>query len=277
MKTNFNFFFCAIALAGSILGLNIGREGLTTPALFQTQHQGQGSVPQQLAQTLPEDYAPSGCRVARDRVGIYAEPSTLAESRGFLEQDDVVLLGSGSGPGWARIVAPETGWIQSKFLRGSTNTVCPPDLRQAIEEDEVRGVPDNQPNRNRTPEGLPKPVTPPIQPQAPKLPIQRSVNVQVPASVPAPGQGRVTRVARAICEVLPEEGLVVRDMPNTTSSRMIGNIQAGRYTFQFSNRRVERETSEGLREWIYITAPAKGWISSGFVNGGSNLQGEGCS
>lgn len=273
MKTNFNFFFWAIALAGSIVGLNRGLAGQAQAAPASVPVQMQNPI---LAQAASADYAPRGCRVTRDRVGIYAEPNNLEESRGLLEKDVTVLLGSGSGPGWARIVAPETGWIQSKFLRGNANTVCPPGFEASFENSgegsgENSGASPVTPRRGRTIDDLPRPVTPPILSRPPRPVIQQPANIQVP-----PSSGSVARVTRSLCEVIPEEGLIVRDTPTTVSSRVIGNIQAGRYTFQFSDRRLELETPEGLRQWVYITAPAKGWISTGFVNGGSNLLGEGC-
>ena len=87
-----------------------------------------------------------------------------------------------------------------------------------------------------------------------------------------PGNGVISR---AVCAVLPEEGLIVRDQPNLENSRIIGSIRPGNYTFQFTRDR--RTMGQQQRQWAYITAPAKGWISTGIVGDGSNLAGEGCS
>ncbi len=192
------------------------------------------------AETLAQGntiYAPEGCRITRDRIGIYEEPNTAQRARGILQQGVTVLLGLGSGDGWARITGPETGWVQAKFLKGSDSTPCPASLRPA--------------------------------PSIPQPPLPTEVGSPPSTSSPA-------RVQRAVCEVIPESGLVVRDTPVTPSSRIIGQIRPGRHTFQFSDRRLETETTEGLRQWVYITAPAKGWISTGFAGGGSNLSGSNC-
>ncbi|NJR69191.1 MAG: SH3 domain-containing protein [Synechococcales cyanobacterium CRU_2_2] len=250
MKIDFNVFAWGSPLAGLIFSfaptLAIAQSQTHLPTVFSIHHPTHspthsptngptnGSartrlIHQTLAQADPI-YAPEGCRITRERLGVYREPNTSEEATGILAKDVTVLLGSGSGDGWARIVSPRTGWVQGKFLRGGANTPCPAALRPPV----------------------PTPLTP---------------------SPPAPP---TSRVVRAVCEVIPEEGLIVRDTPVVAASRVIGQIRPGSHTFQFSNQRQETETPEGLRQWVYITAPAKGWISTGFTNGGSNLSGENC-
>ena len=178
-------------------------------------------------------YAPVGCRITREQIGVYQEPNVAEAALGVLAKEETITLGTGSGNGWARIVAPETGWVQAKFLRGGDATPCP--------------------------EG-----------QKPLAPVSSA-----PASVTAePFPETEGGVTRAVCAVLPEGGLIVRDQPNLSGSRVIGSIRPGNYTFQFTGRRTDAGDSQ--RQWAYITAPAKGWVSTGIVGGGANLSGEGC-
>lgn len=183
-------------------------------------------------------YAPVGCRITRDQIGVYQEPNLAEAALGVLAKEETITLGTGSGNGWARIVAPQTGWVQAKFLRGGDATPCP-----AGQE----------------------PVVPTIAAPA-------SVGNETAPVTASPTEGGVTR---AVCAVLPDGGLIVRDQPNLTESRVIGSIRPGNYTFQFTGRRTQAGTSQ--RQWAYITAPAKGWVSTGIVGGGANLSGEGCS
>lgn len=183
-------------------------------------------------------YAPEGCRITRGQIGVYQEPNLVDAALGVLAEDVTIALGTGSGNGWARIVAPQTGWVQAKFLRGDGTTPCPVGLQ---------------------------PVSPPATPAPPSS--------AAPASSTSPAASGP--VNRAVCAVLPEAGLIVRDQPSLVDSRVIGSIRPGNYTFQFTSDR--QEVGELKRQWAYITAPAKGWISTGFVGGGSNLSGEGCS
>lgn len=183
-------------------------------------------------------YAPVGCRITRDQIGVYQEPNVTEAALGVLAKDVAITLGTGSGNGWARIVAPETGWVQAKFLRGDGSTPCPAGQNLGI--------------------------------AAPPTPSNTANTGAVAGSSNTPGP-----VSRAVCAVLPEGGLIVRDQPSLVDSRVIGSIRPGNYTFQFTRDR--KEVGEPKRQWAYITAPAKGWVSTGIVGGGSNLSGEGCS
>lgn len=193
-------------------------------------------APSTLSQVMAQangSYSPVGCRITREQIGVYQEPNLTEAALGVLAEEVTIALGTGSGNGWARIVAPETGWVQAKFLRGDGATPCPAGQTA-------------------------------IAPQAPA------------AAAPAATAPATTgQVSRAVCAVLPEAGLIVRDQPNLVDSRIIGSIRPGNYTFQFTSDR--RELGEPKRQWAYITAPAKGWVSTGIVGGGANLSGEGCS
>ncbi len=245
MKISVDLFSGSAGLAGLILGSTLCLPAIALPSPSITRFTPltpfvspllTGVAPTLLAQASPA-YNPTGCRLTREAVGVYEEPNTTQTARGFLKPETAVTLGDGSGEGWARIVSPLTGWVQSKFLKLAKPTDC--------------GTVVSGPG-----------VTPGTAPAT---------------TVPTPPPPPSTQTAKqAVCTVIPEAGLVVRDMPNPENSRVIGSIRPGRYTFQFTERRLALESPEGLRQWIYITAPAKGWISPGFVNGGSNLSGENC-
>lgn len=247
MKIDFNLFLPGTPRAGLISAFTV-----TFAATVATTLIGSAALPAAEAKTIAQGqpiYAPEGCRITRDRIGVYEEPNTAQNARGILQKGVTVLLGLGSGDGWARITGPQTGWVQAKFLKGGDKTPCPASLKPV-------------PSR---PSATPSPSVPAI--PRPPLPAQ----VTPPSSSSSPA-----RIQRAVCEVIPESGLVVRDTPVTPSSRIIGQIRPGRHTFQFSDRRLETETVEGIRQWVYITAPAKGWISTGFAEGGANLSGNNC-
>lgn len=79
------------------------------------------------------------------------------------------------------------------------------------------------------------------------------------------------------CQVVPVNGLVVRNQPVIAERTAVGNIANGVHNFSFTDRTRTTVTPEGRRDWIYITAPQEGWISPGFTDGGvSNLAGPGC-
>lgn len=180
--------------------------------------------------------APRGCRITRAQIGIYQEPNLNEAALGILTAEQTVTLGDGSGSGWARITAPQTGWVQAKFLRGDRNTPCPAGM-------------------------------------APPSPSPVPAPVAAPVTEPMASSGGVSR---AVCQVKPEGGLILRDQPRLDNSRILGTIRPGNYTFQFTERRTTSPDPSGDRLWVYITAPAKGWISTGFASGGSNLAGAGC-
>ncbi len=235
--------FTLFSTATGLTGLIVAATAITPHPFAQVQAlEVPVAAPKALAQATGS-YRPVGCRITRDQIGVYQEPNVTEAALGVLAEEITVTLGTGSGNGWARIVDPKTGWVQAKFLRGDGATPCPAS-------------------------------------QAPVAPTPPST---ISSSETAPGgstsspttPGAVGQVSRAVCAVLPEGGLIVRDQPDLVNSRVIGSIRPGNYTFQFTSAR--KEVGEPKRQWAYITAPAKGWVSTGIVGGGSNLSGEGCS
>ncbi|NJN31107.1 MAG: hypothetical protein HC824_12255 [Synechococcales cyanobacterium RM1_1_8] len=192
---------------------------------------------------------PTGCRITLAQIGVYPEPNLTSDAVGILAKEVTVILGAGSGEGWARIVAPQAGWVQGQFLRGDRTTPCPPGQGSAAAN-------------------LPSPTIP--SPTGNRMPAPR------PTPTAGGAIGENGSISRAVCAVLPEAGLIVRDQPSLEGSRVIGSIRPGNYTFQFTQRRASSPDVQGLRQWVYITAPAKGWVSTGFGAEGGNLQGEGC-
>jgi hypothetical protein len=57
------------------------------------------------------------CRLVNRQMGIYQEPRTDSASLGLIQDGDVVVLGTGSDSGWARIVQPTVGWVDARNLR----------------------------------------------------------------------------------------------------------------------------------------------------------------
>jgi len=224
--------FTLFSKATGLTGLIITAAAIAP--LLPTQAVAQAATPVAQAQAV-DAYAPVGCRITRDQIGVYQEPNLSEAALGVLAKDDTIALGTGSGNGWARIVAPQTGWVQAKFLRGNSATPCP-----------AGQAPASSPNST----------------------------VSAPPLAASPNPVAADPVSRAVCAVLPEAGLIVRDQPSLVDSRVIGSIRPGNYTFQFTRDRTE--TGEPKRQWAYITAPAKGWVSTGIVGDGSNLAGEGC-
>ncbi len=199
----------------------------------------------------PPASTPTGCRIVRTQAGVYSEPNTSKDAVATLKLDTIVTLGTGTGNGWARITLPSIGWVQAANLKGNNDTLC------------------SKPAPTPTPAPTPKPTPAPTPKPTPK---------PTPAPTPKPApkpSGPI--VGSATCDVTATPGLVIRDKPNFTDSKVIGSLATGRYSFQFTDKRVSLQTDRGMREWVYITGPSTGWISTGFTDGaGSNLSGQGC-
>lgn len=234
--------FTLFPSTAGLTGLIVAATAITLPLMAPVQAQGAAGV---VAQASGGASGPTGCRITRDQIGIYQEPNVSEAAVGILAEEMTITLGTGSGNGWARIVAPQTGWVQAKFLRGNAATPCPAGSKPT--------------------------AAAPVESVTPPSAETHNNGTAVADTTPA-GESEPL-VSRAVCAVLPDGGLIVRDQPNLANSRVIGAIRPGNYTFQFTrDRQVVSE-----RQWAYITAPAKGWVSTGIVGGGSNLSGEGCS
>jgi hypothetical protein len=67
--------------------------------------------------------AETGCRQTNATTGLYAQPSLDSSSRAILSSGQTVRLELlGTGTGWARVTAPATGWVESRYL--SPPTAC---------------------------------------------------------------------------------------------------------------------------------------------------------
>lgn len=209
-----------------------------------------GTQVAQIAQYRPVPTAPApaetGCRQTNATTGLYAQPSLDSSSRAILSSGQTVQLELlGTGTGWARVVAPATGWVESRYL--SPPTACT-GLSAAL---------------------------PAAQVIAPGLPAQPAPAPTLPTAQPIPSQ-TVPTVA-AVCEVLPTEGLVVRSEPTITPGTALYTIPKGVHQFQFTTDHITSHSNNGVaRHWAYITAPYPGWISLGAVGGSFNLGGKEC-
>ena len=253
---SFTLFSSTTTLTGSIALAAIFSLQTFEPAAAQTPR-----LP--MAQAAPIAPGPIGCRITRDQIGVYQEPNLSETAVGILAQETTITLGSGSGNGWARIVAPQTGWVQAKFLRGNVATPCPPrqSSAAAVEQSDRAGA------ENASVSAGPGVTNPGI-----TNPGATNPDAITPGVTNA-STANTGSISRAVCAVLPEGGLIVRDRPSLDNSRVIGSIRPGNYTFQFAR---DRRVDPSERQWAYITAPAKGWVSTGIVNGGTNLSGAGC-
>ncbi len=80
---------------------------------------------------------------------------------------------------------------------------------------------------------------------------------------PASGGGSQSRANMCRKVIAPPEGLAVRNTPVVSAPRTAG-VYLGN-TVRLANPRETQRDSQG-RTWVRITAPATGWISSGFPN-----------
>ncbi|MFM7427560.1 MAG: hypothetical protein ACKO7W_21610 [Elainella sp.] len=197
----------------------------------------------QAAQPNPVPAAETGCRQTNATTGLYAQPSLDSSSRAILSSGQTVRLELlGTGTGWARVIAPATGWVESRYL--SPPTVCT-GLGTAL---------------------------PAAQIIAPGMPLASGASTPLPAAAP-----QTVPTVLAVCEVLPTEGLVVRSEPTISPGTALYTIPKGVHQFQFTNDHLTSHSNNGTaRHWAYITAPYPGWISLGAVGGSFNLGGKEC-
>jgi hypothetical protein len=180
-----------------------------------------------------------GCRQTNASTGVYAQPNLDSTSRGLLNRAQVVRL-QRKGEGWARISQPLIGWVESRYLTPAVS--CDPL------------------NSNTT-------IQNPPTPQISALPPAPS-----PASSPAP---TITSV-RVTCDILPPGGLIVRSEPLVADRTYLTTIPAGTHEFQFTRDSRVTRSGDSTRRWVYITAPATGWITLGLEGQPSNLGGNTC-
>ncbi len=74
-----------------------------------------------VAPAAPASSAETGCRQTNATTGLYTQPSLDSSSRAILSSGQTVRLELlGTGTGWARITAPATGWVESRYLTPPT-------------------------------------------------------------------------------------------------------------------------------------------------------------
>ncbi|NJR39491.1 MAG: SH3 domain-containing protein [Leptolyngbyaceae cyanobacterium CSU_1_4] len=180
-----------------------------------------------------------GCRQTNVSTGVYVQPNLDSASRGLLTPAQTVRLES-KGEGWARINQPLIGWVQSRYLTPAVS--CSP-LNGTIIQN------------------------PPEQPM-----------IASPPEVPAPNPEPVANNApvKATCDVLPVNGLVVRSEPVVEDRTYLTTIAPGSHEFQFTPEVKITPSEAGDRRWVYITAPATGWITLGLEGTLTNLGGAAC-
>ncbi|MBW4515951.1 MAG: hypothetical protein KME11_12095 [Timaviella obliquedivisa GSE-PSE-MK23-08B] len=201
-----------------------------------------------------------GCRQTNVSTGVYVQPNLDSASQGILPPAQTVRLES-KGEGWARINQPLIGWVQSRYLTPSVS--CDP-LNGAASNDTAG----NSAASNGTGNGT--------------TTIQNSPRQQIialpptsPASPPQPDLANSAPV-KVTCDVLPANGLVVRSEPTVSEQTYLTTLAPGTHEFQFTRDARITQSEAGDRRWVYITAPATGWITLGLEGAPTNLGGQEC-
>ncbi len=201
-----------------------------------------GAIAGETLMRLPENaiaQRAGTCRATVAQIAIYEQPNAQSRVVGAIPGGGEMMLGEGRADGWIRIVQPSVGWVDTSFLIGNDDSPCP------------AGFSAYNPPSTTAPAPMP-PATPP-NPSVSEVPMEM-----------------------AQCEVVPENGLIVRNQPVISDRTYLATIPSGMQEFVFTNRVRATITAEGRRSWIYIMAPFEGWISTGFVGDQSNLNGVGC-
>jgi hypothetical protein len=183
-----------------------------------------------------------GCRRTNASTGVYEQPNLDSTSRGILNASQTIRL-ERKGEGWARISQPIVGWVQSQYLSPAVS--CDPLGASTIQ----------------SPPAVRITASPPASPSP----------SPAPSPAPSPDAG-----VRATCDVVPEDGLTVRSEPIVDPRTFLTSIPAGTHEFQFTRETRVTRTDLGDRRWVYITAPAQGWISLGIEGRTANLGGRQC-
>ncbi|NJO39633.1 MAG: cadherin repeat domain-containing protein [Cyanobacteria bacterium CRU_2_1] len=82
-----------------------------------------------------------------------------------------------------------------------------------------------------------------------------------------------TTAIAVTCQVLPEDGLNVFSEPTISRRTYVDTIPQGEYTFGFTRNTATTQTANGIRRWVYITAPVTGWITTGVAGEQTNVLG----
>lgn len=202
------------------------------------------------------DSTPIGCRETNSITGVYEQPNLDSASRGVLSQYQAVRL-EVANDGWARINYPVVGWVEARYLSPPISCNELPTEATLIAPTAPTSIRDLAPSPTATP--APQPFSRPTPAE--------SITAPFPSPLP-------TFVA--ICQVVPTEGLVVRSQPLPTMDTALYTLPQGEHRLQFTGQTARAETPQGIRTWLYITAPYEGWISPGFVGATSNLVGDRC-
>jgi hypothetical protein len=198
-----------------------------------------------LVQTVLAQSSELGCRQTNVSTGVYVQPNLDSASQGMLSPAQTVRLES-KGEGWARINQPLIGWVQSRYLT------------PAVSCDPLNGT-TNGTSTIQNPPGRQIIGSPP---EAPALNPQQNLAESAPI--------------KAICDVLPADGLVVRSEPAVEGRTYLTTIAPGTHEFQFTRNARVTPSEAGDRRWVYITAPSVGWITLGLEGAPANLGGQEC-
>lgn len=182
-----------------------------------------------------------GCRQTNVSTGVYVQPNLDSASQGMLLSAQTVRLES-KGEGWARINQPLVGWVQSRYLT------------PAVSCDSLNGTTTIQNPPGQQIIALP--------PEAPALNPPQNLANNDPVKV--------------TCNVLPTYGLIVRSEPAVEERFYLTTIASGTHEFQFTGDARVTQSEAGDRRWVYITAPATGWITLGLAGAPTNLGGQDC-
>ena len=242
----------------------------------------------------------AGCRQTNAVTGVYLQPDLTGASAGVLPAGETIRLQVlGTGTGWARISEPVVGWVEAKYLTPATPCAAPTAYRQ------INQAPAANPPITTTPQAastsaptqrtFPQPANPPVTtarssvtvPDLPSsqqpVPQSQFPQPQAPVAarstapaIPSTNSATAPTVVTVTCDVLPVEGLVVRNQPDLATGTGLYTIPQGTHNFQFTGATRTIPSPEGQRRWAYILAPYQGWISVGMLNGGTNLGGRTC-
>lgn len=243
----------------------------------------------------------TGCRQTNAVTGIYLQPDLTSTSAGILPAGETIRLQVlGTGTGWARISEPAVGWVEAKYLTPTAPCAAPTAYRQINPSPVVNPPVITAPQAASTPtptqRSFPQPATPPVIPArsavtvpdlpSPQQPIAQSqfpqpqspvaVRSAAPAVPLTNNPAATPTIISVTCDVLPTEGLVVRNQPDLATGTGLYTIPQGTHNFQFTGTTRTVASPEGQRRWAYILAPYQGWISVGMLNGGTNLGGRTC-
>ncbi|MDJ1183106.1 SH3 domain-containing protein [Roseofilum casamattae] len=155
-----------------------------------------------------------------------------SESHRSLQRDEPVTLADEGSNGWIAISSPTTGFVEVADLKS-----CAEASNSGAET--------------------------PAEPEQPEIP--ETPEPEKPAPSPPATEPEQNRLCR---QVIIQEGLIVREEPSLEANS-VGSIA---YPQEVTVKAENGERTIDERVWVAITAPIRGWVSSG-VGGVVNLGG----